>query len=1261
MHPENLLHPPSNQNERLFKFTILTPHTFLPPNHSESLEDELAEEFAQFLCDRVSTVLGERSYTPHHDGEAFLNMRFSDFEERFLRHSDYTIFITSGSNAACLDLIYPRMLVFLTIRPTWRNRGIVLYVGPPVGQKIFDKDLFANEPLTFPLNKEEWGSPESPWDKLMGTLQTKVPLTPEPKRSRPSKQKPPVKMPGAEANDNRKTMTSMPLNQSKDETKAPIQSEVYGTQLPCCAPEYIRSSKTGFPTSHFVHSSSAFSFRSHFRQQKHNLNDYRSSSLNDMCLFGNFIRCQNKKPRAKKEQQRRYSDSAVTGNEEYKNADYFCFPSRFKMKKKKRLMTEPTPSQQMEHIIVKTPEAVRVSIPEISSSLQPRKTLQTYTLQVKIDDDSLDKRNSPYSTLSSPPCKKKANTFGNGRRLKLRCDSGIASNLSYLSTDISSSSPSLYNPHQSTSLATSPSTVFSSSSPSCLDHFETSQNRLRLQKRSLDASLMHSTNSTNIATIYGSLKFVDDEDPDNEVIYAERRRAKEKEIFVRPGMSPLTAQKACETVAKKDRILRPQIMNPDSKASSVSIEDPTLTEDYEVELPEDFSMRSDVGVIQSFEEQINQRSNEARDMQDVNSTHFDKRVTQKTYPLTLTENTDLQKVQNLEHELLQGMQLDEQIPQECCLKNGAGGMDQKDEEYALESRDIRLVETNLQEEFVADRGNSIHNMQSNPENKVLQKSIEVFPNEALISSPEKNNYKKAPIFCSQNSLENKDKCMIKQTPLLDENLQLPEIINNQLQEQSISMNESMQPSMIVLNDQNPTVKQIDNKDKLLIMDKEDSIPEKKQALKPDEEHSEIHESIDSGLEDSSKTVEASLRAQSGLLMTEQAETSKNGFPSEESIAPPTDKSFTNVTDEPALQEKANPGCQDDPLQNLFDQRLQIESITVARADCIESHSPIIPGENVAALCHQPLPGGDLEGHVLPGQLGLDDDGMEAEREIYVQQTPINCELLAPKEVMLNEKSDSLEISLPGSDGRNLGRALQENVCPNPIRRSISFDRNCLNNASSREACKVLREMLEGPTPETLQLIHCAVKTYDQCPSLADSVTLTIASALTMKSSAAKEKESACLRRMFPCISIAILNLISIQSFAFLLDSEHRVAEILNKFLRHQSESQKEHPDSHLRELTMTIQEAFLNHPLGVPVLLAGTTLLSPWLLRHFPLTLMTICAGIPGTLHRLLTHPSAFIAEHFTDLSEVSHATPTWTIFAAIGSRGFRWRLVRPS
>lgn len=164
---------PVNRCERLYKFTILTPHTFLPPDHPDSLEDDLAEEFARYLCDRVTTILGARSYTPHRSGEAFLNMRFDEFEERFLRHSEYVIFITSGKNAASLDLIYPRMLVFLTFRPTWRNRGIIVYLGSPEGQKVFDPNLFLTKPLMFPVAPEDWESPETPWDRLLGRLQGK--------------------------------------------------------------------------------------------------------------------------------------------------------------------------------------------------------------------------------------------------------------------------------------------------------------------------------------------------------------------------------------------------------------------------------------------------------------------------------------------------------------------------------------------------------------------------------------------------------------------------------------------------------------------------------------------------------------------------------------------------------------------------------------------------------------------------------------------------------------------------------------------------------------------------------------------------------------------------------------------------------------------------------------------------------------------------------------------------------------------------------
>lgn len=105
----------------------------------------------------------------------------------------------------------------------------------------------------------------------------------------------------------------------------------------------------------------------------------------------------------------------------------------------------------------------------------------------------------------------------------------------------------------------------------------------------------------------------------------------------------------------------------------------------------------------------------------------------------------------------------------------------------------------------------------------------------------------------------------------------------------------------------------------------------------------------------------------------------------------------------------------------------------------------------------------------------------------------------------------------------------------------------------------------------------------------------------------------------------------------------------------------EHPDRNLRELTTTIQEALLNHPLGMPILLAGTALISPWLIRQFPLTLMGICQGAPFFLSQFLEQPGNFLTEHFADITEAFQASPTWSAFTIVGSRGIHWRLLRPT
>ncbi|CDS42235.1 expressed conserved protein [Echinococcus multilocularis] len=1274
MYKRSLLHLPTNQNERLYKFTILTPHTFLPPNHSESLEDELAEDFAQFLCDRVSTVLGARSYTPHHDGEAFLNMRFNEFEERFLRHSDYTIFITSGRNAACLDLIYPRMLVFLTTRPTWRDRGIVLYVGPPVGQKLFDPDLFANEPLIFPLNKEEWSSLGNPWNKLVGTLQTKVPLTPESKRLKPLTQRPLSKMANAEANEKWKGTESMHLNQSEAKVKGPIKSKVCGTQLSRNAAESIQSSEEGFFTPPFTLSPSLIPFRFSFRQKEHNLRDHLSSSLNEMCLFGNLLRCHKKNSHARKVKQRQYSDSAVSEEQKHENIDDICFPRRYKTKKKKLLMTEPILNKRTEQIIVKTPEVIRVSILEISNPLQPRKTLQAHCLQVKDGDDSLDKRSSPNSTLSSSPSKRKTNTLGKCRKSKIRCDSGIASNFSFISTEISSSSPSLCNHQHSIPLAKSPSTFFSCSSPSCLDSLEIGQNPSCMQECSPEASSLHSTHSRSstgeqhIALVEDSIKFVDDEVSDNELIHSERRRIDKRERFVKPGMPPLKNPNPHETVTKLSQSYRPQIMNPDSKASSDSIEDPTFTEGYDVECPEDYHLHSDISFSQSCKEQVIQGSEKSQDILNKETTHVDKRNSQKNYQKSLMESTNLYKVRKSEQKnsrdtiLSRTNQFDEQIPQEQFPEKLTESMDPMVNVNTFESENFRLIEKNLREEFSQNQGifvnqfDSIQRVPNNSETEVAQKNMEALIHKALISPIKADAFESLPVSSGLQILANETNTISKQTHFVDKYLHQPEIINDQLQKQSESVTESTQPSIILLEDLNSAVRIEGDTDHPFGLDKESSLQRNNmgndsnnQASTTDEKNSEIQLSVDSGLGDSIKIVEASMYSQNDLVLTVGAESVESSILSEESIALPMNRYLDNVANLPLLHYKANSRCQEGLFHDWCIQTHQNESTTTKETYFLEYKPTISPNEDRAVLCQQPLPVNESVGHVMPEHFEKVVDQSDAKQGILIQQKLLNFESSAPEKLILSEEPDSSKNNRLESDGKSTDVS-EEESCTKLERRSILLDQNCSVDVFNRETCEIIRGMLKDPTPKTLWLARCAIETYDQYPSHADPIFPTTASALEIKSPAAVVKRSTYFQRMFPYISVAILNLSTAYIPRYLTTIYEYSMASLNT----------EHPDIRLRKLTSTIQGAFLNHPLGVPFLLAGTTLLSPWLVRQFPLTLLAICGAAPDTLCRLFAQPGAFLSEHFADLSEVFHVAPTWTIFAAIGGRGVHWRLVRP-
>lgn len=156
-----------------FKFTILTPWTLLPSNlPEEACKDQAADEFADLLCVRTRSELHKFSFWPRARSEAFLCSSFDAFEERFLRHSEYAVIVLSGSHSTCLDVIYPRLLVFFTMRRSWTNRFLLIFLGNPLNQHQFDTSLLTHAPIVFAGNQEErWSQDRESWEKLLGVLQ----------------------------------------------------------------------------------------------------------------------------------------------------------------------------------------------------------------------------------------------------------------------------------------------------------------------------------------------------------------------------------------------------------------------------------------------------------------------------------------------------------------------------------------------------------------------------------------------------------------------------------------------------------------------------------------------------------------------------------------------------------------------------------------------------------------------------------------------------------------------------------------------------------------------------------------------------------------------------------------------------------------------------------------------------------------------------------------------------------------------------------
>nr|CDS32488.1 expressed conserved protein [Hymenolepis microstoma] len=1398
------------ESERLYKFTILTPHTFLPPDHPDNLEDDLANEFAGYLCRRVHEILGSRSYIPQRSGEAFLNMRFDEFEEKFLRHSDYVIFITSGKNAASLDIIYPRMLVFLTIRPTWRSRGIVVYLGPPEGQKLFDPNLFLTKPLLFPLSPNDWISAEHQWEALFGRLQTQVPLTPEPVRTKQLTELLPINISKASTNENAVTSPTFPFYQSAAHIVEPIKTK-RAKHDKLSKPKFIRLSEQGNSRRLFLPTPSLSSTTqwSPFRQLESRYSIHRSYSADDMCFYTRHPRKKSNTSKKPKEKQRRNSDSVLSKKSK---SDFLCILSGLRFPKGRRK------EGGKQEIVVRTPEVIQSISPEIDPTEIKTNALHGRGLQVQVEDESLNRRLTPYFTMSTSPTKRKTNMLISGSRTRTRWDSGIASNYSLESSEVSTSNPSLHLRHDLQQAATaSPQSFLSTSSPSYLDGHYFAWAHSRNQKSSHSVASNHMDSSIEAQRgndLEYSLKFADEENLSDTTILSDKSGMCGISPFIKPGIPPLKTsmhkEEEITPLINEPRLFQ-GIANPNSEELTISAGDSTIAMEF-------FKTPSDDYILQAQEESFEnaikpqvtryEQRTPPEDTSDI-SDKYKRNAVEGTAindaDFVIKDKTD--SIQQRTPVVIQNPMRSENSVGSCAHQSIFSSA-----ETVIYEGHTKSME--LQNPSLVNSSNHLANVQK-AELDVSQEFDDANEDQTsernYNSSPNLNSEITEKVFTPENSPETPADTPAGTSPYQSTDLQIEELLLNESISQ-LSRNNSLEFEEITMSGNKSAGTSLSN------LKRESAVADQSNLKMGEADYQDFTtESLPHMCRNASRSFKASrdsgLHSIGGTDTTSLGYSSldKEGLISQSEFSKKNDECSINGTqkgivfaaeitgdhsisnEEPHQEMYALSSQNETPImENSADSGIHSAVSTLRKStastfpyvtDDIDQdldNSERIPGlvnqetieitpyvhQNVqifdeklapVALVQETLvsvPAQDLDEEILPVNKSQNESGRETEvkelsfiqpiitstqelpllaavhdvnEEIVsvgqaqkeherikgtvdiqpIQEVPVFAVFFgkhdedpleridlkeeiqdsihrseaAPKvknpyprlyleteSGIIDESSKDLSpLSLPPSEEgikkqriEKVQKVEKELSSSTKKRYSLDVGRSNTVDLCDKEAYEIVRAMLESCSPDTLKLAQNAVLTYGPHPKFDKSMDCDqpnpkqVIVSTTKEAQLNSEIEKSSLSPLWkaiPQFSVALINL----STAYIPRYISTIYDYSIPLIR------PNHPDRNLRQLTASVQEAFLNYPLGVPVLLAGTTLISPWVIRQFPLTIMATCQEAPDILRRLFEQPGNFLAEHFSGISQVLQATPTWSAFAIIGSRSTHWQSIRPA
>ncbi|KAL3320332.1 hypothetical protein Ciccas_000972 [Cichlidogyrus casuarinus] len=152
------------------KFTLLTPKTLLPA-HGDFAEDLIAEQFVVRLTHQMEELCSQTVHVPTAKGEAHLDNGFDDFEEHYLSVCDHLLVAMSSWNKACLEHVYPRLLVFLTTRPQWMSRIFFVFLGPRNSlTDDYEWDFISHEPIYFDMRFVSLQAEDSAWHNFFASF-----------------------------------------------------------------------------------------------------------------------------------------------------------------------------------------------------------------------------------------------------------------------------------------------------------------------------------------------------------------------------------------------------------------------------------------------------------------------------------------------------------------------------------------------------------------------------------------------------------------------------------------------------------------------------------------------------------------------------------------------------------------------------------------------------------------------------------------------------------------------------------------------------------------------------------------------------------------------------------------------------------------------------------------------------------------------------------------------------------------------------------